>query len=97
MVVSDPTRRHILELVAVRELSAGEIAAHFQTTRPGVSRHLRVLRDAGLLSSRGEGQRRMYRLEGRSLAELENWVSAMRALWDVRLNKLDEHLAGDNR
>ncbi len=83
--LSDPTRRRIVELLAEDELSAGEIAAQFTTSRPGVSRHLRVLRDAGLVQVREVGQRRLYTLEPAPLAELSVWL-------ENRLDALDTEI-----
>jgi DNA-binding transcriptional ArsR family regulator len=80
--LADPTRRRIIELLADAERSAGELAAHFPTSRPGVSRHLRVLREAGLVHVREEGQRRLYSLEAQPLAELSVWL-------ENRLDALD--------
>src|SRR5688572_2399324 len=90
--LADPTRRRIVELVGARELSAGEIAAEFQSSRPAVSRHLRVLRETGVLASRGDAQRRLYRIEPAALAELEAWVERTRGFWSARLGALDNHL-----
>ncbi len=93
--LADPTRRRILELVAVRECTAGELAAQFDTSRPGVSRHLRVLREAGLVTWRGEAQRRLYRLDGAGLAEAGTWIERTRDNWAGRLDAFERHL--DNR
>ena len=90
--LADPTRRTIVELLAERELSAGEIAAHFETSRPGVSRHLRVLRDHGVVSARSEGRRQVYALEPEPLAELDAWLARYRAFWRNRLDALDVEL-----
>lgn len=83
--LSDPTRQRIVELLSENELSAGEIAAQFSTSRPGVSRHLRVLRDAGLVQVREAGQRRLYSLEAAPLAELSAWL-------ENRLDALDTEI-----
>lgn len=93
--LADPTRRRILELVAVRECTAGELAAEFATSRPAVSRHLRVLRAAGLVSWRGDAQRRLYRLDGDGLAEAGGWIERTRDDWAGRLDAFERHL--DNR
>ena len=90
--IADPTRRHIVELVATRELPAGDIAAAFQVTRPAISRHLRVLRESGVLAWRGDGQRRLYRLEPAALDEIDRWIDRTRHFWAERLSKLDDHL-----
>jgi DNA-binding transcriptional ArsR family regulator len=83
--LADPTRRRIVELLADEERSAGEIASHFPTSRPGVSRHLRVLRDAGLVHVREEGQRRLYSLEPGPLDDLRLWL-------ENRLDALDTEI-----
>jgi DNA-binding transcriptional ArsR family regulator len=90
--LADPTRRRIVELVGARELSAGEIAAEFQFSRPAVSRHLRVLRETGVLASRGDAQRRLYRVAPAALADLEAWVERTRGFWSARLDALGDHL-----
>jgi DNA-binding transcriptional ArsR family regulator len=95
--LADPTRRRIVELLAEREHSAGEIASHFRTTRPGVSRHLRVLRDQGLVRARAEGQRRLYSLETRPLEELDAWLAHYRGFWNNRLAALDTELERQRR
>jgi DNA-binding transcriptional ArsR family regulator len=83
--LADPTRRRIVELLADEERSAGEIASHFPTSRPGVSRHLRVLREAGLVQVREDGQRRVYSLEAQPLADLSAWL-------ENRLDALDTEI-----
>jgi DNA-binding transcriptional ArsR family regulator len=90
--LSDPTRRRIVELLAERELSAGELAAHFSTSRPAVSRHLRVLREQGLVAVRSEAQRRLYSLDPAPLAELDAWLGRYRSFWAQRLDALDTQL-----
>jgi DNA-binding transcriptional ArsR family regulator len=93
--LADPTRRRIVELLADgerTELSAGELAAHFDTTRPGVSRHLRVLRELGVVSARGEGTRRLYSLRPEPLAELDDWLGRYRGFWTNRLDALDTEI-----
>jgi len=87
--LAEPTRRRIVELLAERERSAGEIASHFDTSRPGVSRHLRVLREHGLVQVRGDSQRRFYSLDPTPLAELEAWLAHYRGFWANRLDALD--------
>jgi DNA-binding transcriptional ArsR family regulator len=91
-VLADPTRRRIVELLAVRELDAGEIAAHFDVSRPAVSRHLRVLRETGLVRSRGEAQRRIYSLDPAPLAEVDEWLARYRGFWTNRLDALETEL-----
>ncbi len=72
--LADPTRRRIVELVSERERSAGEIASVFDISRPGVSRHLRVLREHGVVHARDDGTRRLYSLETRGLSEMDDWL-----------------------
>lgn len=90
--IADPTRRQIVELVSHGEMPAGDIASVFDVSRPAISRHLRVLREAGLLVSRGDGQRRVYRLEPAALDELDDWLRQTRSFWAGRLDALEEHL-----
>ena len=90
--LSDPTRVRILELLRKRELEAGQIAAQFQTTRPGISRHLRVLRESGLVRVRQEAQRRVYSLDPKPLHELDRWLEPYRKFWSSRLDALDAHV-----
>jgi len=90
--LADPTRRRIVELLADGERSAGEVAAHFRTSRPGVSRHLRVLRDHGLVRARTEGRRRLYSLEPSPLAELDDWLGRYRSFWENRLDAIDTEI-----
>jgi DNA-binding transcriptional ArsR family regulator len=90
--LADPTRRRIVELLADGERSAGELASEFRTSRPGVSRHLRVLREHGLVRAREEGQRRLYSLDPAPLAELDSWLARYRPFWANRLDALDTEL-----
>jgi len=90
--LADPTRRRIVELLAEGEHSAGELASHFATSRPGVSRHLRVLREHGLVRTREEGPRRMYSLDPAPLAELDDWLARYRSFWTNRLDALDTEI-----
>lgn len=81
----EPRRREILALVRERELAAGEIAQRFDVTRPAISQHLTVLREAGLLTERREGARRLYRARPAGAAELRAWLEAF---WDDGLHRL---------
>jgi DNA-binding transcriptional ArsR family regulator len=93
-VVADPTRRAVLDLLRDGERTAGELAtAAPGLTQPAMSRHLRVLRDAGLVRVRVAGRHRVYRLEARPLADLEGWVGRYRAHWTQALDLLSAHLA----
>jgi len=95
--LADPTRRRIVELLAERDRSAGELAAQFSTSRPAVSRHLRVLREHGLVRARSEAQRRVYSLDPAPLAELDAWLARYRSFWAQRLDALDTELARGSR
>lgn len=87
-VLADPTRRAILDTLRAGPLGAGEIASRFPVSRPAISRHLRVLLGAGLVSVEADGRRRRYRLDPRPLAELDAWLTPYRDLWDGRLDAL---------
>jgi DNA-binding transcriptional ArsR family regulator len=91
--LADPTRRHIVELLARRgELTAGELASRFDSARPTVSRHLRVLREAGVVKTRASAQERHYRLEPQALEKVESWIARHRRYWTERLGALERHL-----
>ena len=92
--LADPTRRRIVELVSEGERSAGEIASAFAISRPGVSKHLRVLREHGVIRSRSDGTRRLYSLEGEGLVELDEWI---RRFWTNRLDALETELRRGRR
>jgi DNA-binding transcriptional ArsR family regulator len=85
--LAEPRRREILALVRDRELPAGDIAARFDVTRPAISQHLAVLKDAGLVSERRDGTRRLYRARPAGAAELRRWLEAF---WDTRLGELQD-------
>jgi DNA-binding transcriptional ArsR family regulator len=91
-VVAEPTRRRILDLLLAGELPVGELVAVLAISQPAVSRHLRVLRDAGLVISRTDAQRRLYRVNAAPLAELDSWLEPYRRLWAGRLDRLSAHL-----
>lgn len=95
--LANPTRRGILDLLAERERSAGEIAAEFAISQPGVSQHLRVLREAELVRVRGEAQRRVYVLAPEPLADIDAWLARYRRFWAERLDALDIELRRDAR
>lgn len=94
--LADPTRRHIMEVLAGGERSAGDLARRFTLTQPAVSQHLRTLRDAGLVRSRRDAQRRMYSVDGRGLAEIDVWLSRYRAFWNNHLNALERELQAED-
>lgn len=86
--LSDASRRTVLEALGQAEATAGELAALLPIARPGVSRHLRVLREAGLVQARSEAQRRVYSLRPEPLAEVQDWLGHCRSLWEQRLDAL---------
>lgn len=92
--VADPTRRRILDLLRAADRPAGEIADAFPVSRPAISRHLRVLRQAGLVHERRDGRRRVYRLDPAPLAEVDRWLDGYRTFWAARLMDLKEHIEG---
>lgn len=91
-VLAEPARRQILELLRQRERPVGELVERLSLSQPGVSKHLRVLRDAGLVRVRPEGQRRWYGIRAEPLAELDAWLAPYRELWGGRLDALERHL-----
>ena len=91
-VVAEPNRRAILSLLLGAERSVGEIERKLRLSQPSVSKHLRVLRDAGLVESRVEAQRRLYRLRPEPLMELDEWLAPFRQLWSKHLDALEQHL-----
>ena len=95
-VLGDPVRRRIVELLADGERTAGDLTEHVQAefgiTQPAVSRHLRVLRDAGFATSEAQAQRRLYRLRPEPLAEVDAWLERYRGLWSQALDALGTEL-----
>jgi len=91
-VLAEPTRRRILDLLLDRERPVGDLVKRLKLSQPGVSKHLRVLREAGLVSVRTEAQRRIYRVRPEPLAEVAEWLEPYRKLWAERLDALERHL-----
>jgi DNA-binding transcriptional ArsR family regulator len=91
-VVAEPTRRRILDLLLAGERPVGDLVTELAMSQPAVSRHLRVLRDAGLVHTRTDAQRRLYRLDARPLATMDEWLQPYRRLWAARLDSLARHL-----
>lgn len=91
-VLADANRRHILELLREDERAVGDLVAALGISQPGVSKHLRVLRDAGLVEVRVDAQRRLYRLRPAPLREVDEWLAPYRAAWSDRLDELERHL-----
>lgn len=88
-VLADPVRREIIDVLRRRPLAAGEIAARFPISRPAISRHLRLLGEAGLVTVESVGRRRVYRFEPGPLIELDTWLQQYRDLWNGRLDALE--------
>lgn len=91
-VLAEPTRRRILDLLRERSRPVGELVDALGLSQPGVSKHLRVLRDAQLVRVRREAQRRWYELAPERLAEIDRWLAPYRELWAGRLDALERHL-----
>jgi DNA-binding transcriptional ArsR family regulator len=94
-VLAEPSRQAILDLLREGERPVGELVAQLELSQPAVSKHLRVLREAGLVQTRADAQRRLYRIRPEPLAELDAWLATYRQLWTKHLDRLEEHL--DNR
>jgi DNA-binding transcriptional ArsR family regulator len=91
-VLAEPTRRRILDLLLDRERPVGELVEKLKLSQPGVSKHLRVLREAGLVEVRIDAQRRWYRVRAEPLAEIDAWLAPYRRFWTERLDALERHL-----
>lgn len=91
--LADPSRRTVLGMLRDHEATAGELAEALPIARPGVSRHLRVLREAGLVEVRHEAQRRVYSLRPEAFAEVDEWLADYRTLWQHRLDALQTEIA----
>jgi DNA-binding transcriptional ArsR family regulator len=94
-VLAEPSRQAILDLLRDGERPVGELVDQLQLSQPAVSKHLRVLREAGMVDARADAQRRLYRIRPEPLAELDAWLASYRRLWTTHLDRLEEHL--DNR
>ena len=90
--IVEPTRRRILDAVRTEERSVTELVELLGISQPGVSRHLRILRDAGLVTVRSDAQRRLYSLRSEPLRELDDWLEPYRTEWSTRLDALSRHL-----
>jgi DNA-binding transcriptional ArsR family regulator len=93
-VVAEPTRREILDLLRERPRPVGELVDLLGVSQPGVSKHLRILRDANLVRVRAEAQQRWYEVDPRPLGEIDEWLEPYRVLWADRLDALERHLDG---
>ena len=96
-VLAEPNRREILNVLRDGEASVGELVDHLGLSQPGVSKHLRVLREAGMVVARVDRQQRLYRLDLAPLRELDAWLEPYRRHWTVTLDRLDDHLARKRR
>jgi DNA-binding transcriptional ArsR family regulator len=94
-VLAEPVRRRILDLLRERPRLVGELTAELGLSQPGTSKHLRVLRDAGLVRVRPDGQRRWYELVPEPLAEIDAWLAPYRWMWADRFDALERHLDAD--
>jgi DNA-binding transcriptional ArsR family regulator len=91
-VLAEPTRREILELLRGGERPVGDLVQQLGSSQPAVSKHLKVLRDAGLVEARPHAQRRLYRLRPEPLAEVDAWLAPYRRLWSRSFDRLERHL-----
>jgi DNA-binding transcriptional ArsR family regulator len=96
-VIAEPTRRQILDQLLAGELGVNALVERLHQPQPTVSKHLRVLRDARLVSVRVDGPRRLYQLQPEPLIELDTWLEPYRRMWRKSLDKLEEHLAEDQK
>jgi DNA-binding transcriptional ArsR family regulator len=95
-VLAEPRRVAILELLRDGERAVGELVGRLGLSQPAVSKHLRVLKDAGLVEARVDAQRRLYRIRPEPLADLDQWLASYRRLWTTHLDRLEDHL-GERR
>ena len=91
-VLAEPRRRAILELLRDGERPVGELVERLRVSQPAISKHLRVLKDAGLVEARPDAQRRLYRIRPEPLEELDDWLASYRELWTSHLDRLEDHL-----
>jgi DNA-binding transcriptional ArsR family regulator len=91
-VIAEPNRRAILSLLASSELSVGDIEGRLRITQTSVSKHLRVLREAGFVESRIDAQRRLYRIRAEPLREVDAWLTPFRRYWSAQVDALERHL-----
>jgi len=91
-ILAEPNRRAMLSLLATSERSVGELERRLQMPQPSVSKHLRVLREAGFVESRVDAQRRLYRIRPEPFMELDSWLEPFRRFWSARVDALERHL-----
>jgi DNA-binding transcriptional ArsR family regulator len=94
--IADPTRRRIVELLALRDRTAGELVEEFDLSAPAISQHLNILREAGLIVTRAEGQSRIQSLNPAGLDELDEWLQRTRRFWSRRLDALERELRAED-
>ena len=94
-IIAEPNRRRVLDLLREKEHSVGELVDLLRLSQPAVSKHLRVLRDAGLVEARVDAQQRIYSLRAEPLAEVDAWLTPYRKFWRGRLAALQRHIASD--
>lgn len=98
--LADPTRREIVALLARRPRAAGALVGHFALSQPAISRHLRILRESGIVAvdaASDDRRSRTYRLQGDGLERLERWMAEMRTFWDRQLSAFADHVAEEDR
>ncbi len=91
-IIAEPNRRAILSLLAISQQSVGEIERHLRMPQPAVSKHLKVLRDAGFVEATVDAQRRLYRLKPEPLQEIDTWLDQFRRFWSAHVDALERHL-----
>ncbi len=97
LALADPTRRRIVELLAVRERTAGELVGEFEMSAPAISHHLNILREAGLVKTRAEGQSRIQALNPAGFDDIEAWLEKTRSVWSSRLDALERELRAEDQ
>lgn len=91
-IIAEPSRRAILSLLASSERSVGDLEEQLQLPQPSISKHLRVLREAGFVESRVDAQRRLYRIKPEPLMEIDAWLAPFRRYWSTQVDALERHL-----
>ncbi len=91
-VLAEPTRQAILDLLRDGERPVGDLVEHLRLSQPAVSKHIRVLKEAGVVEVRPDAQRSLYRIRPEPLAELDDWLATYRSLWTTHLDRLEHHL-----
>jgi DNA-binding transcriptional ArsR family regulator len=96
LAIADPTRRRIVELLAVRERTAGQLVEEFDLSAPAISQHLNILREAGLVTTRAAGQSRIQTLNPDGFDDIEDWLEKTRSVWSGRLDALERELRAED-